>query len=253
MSSIFSIQEDDVPNKNQMRASLITTPLAEKPSLHENTESKGSIVKRFSQALKDLFGRPSGPTPFSKDPKSDNEPLLENYQTASVLGTAHTQNNPRFATLEHLSPWFPEADPSDSKAKTFTAWRSKRGRVLWFCALVAGIVFLINVVVTILFRIEWKATGGFGVIYQGECSNSKRINSGLHIVINILSTALLAASNLCMQLLAAPTRKEIDEAHSKFRWLDIGVPSFRNLSSISSKRRTIVFILVISSVPLHFL
>ncbi len=63
-------------------------------------------------------------------------------------------------------------------------------------------------------------------IFQGDCSRTEIISAGLHVIINVLSTLLLGASNMCMQLLAAPTRSEIDKAYKDFVWLDIGVPSF---------------------------
>ncbi|KAL8848269.1 MAG: hypothetical protein Q9221_006707 [Calogaya cf. arnoldii] len=53
-----------------------------------------------------------------------------------------------------------------------------------------------------------------------------------------------------MQCLGSPTREEIDRAHAKRRWLDVGVPSVRNLRNISPKRAVTWFLLAISSVPL---
>lgn len=70
---------------------------------------------------------------------------------------------------------------------------------------------------------------------------------------NVLSTLLLGASNYTMQCLASPTREEVDRAHSQNRWLDIGVPSIRNLTRISSHRKVLWWLLVISGVPLHLL
>ncbi len=55
-----------------------------------------------------------------------------------------------------------------------------------------------------------------------------------------------------MQLLAATTREEIDTAYKKFQWLDIGVPSVRNLRSISRERLAVWCVLAHSCVPLHF-
>ncbi|KAJ4357542.1 uncharacterized protein N0V89_002118 [Didymosphaeria variabile] len=55
-----------------------------------------------------------------------------------------------------------------------------------------------------------------------------------------------------MQRLVAPTRKEIDDAHSTRKWLDIGMPSVRNLASISKVRMVIWVLLGLSSIPLHF-
>lgn len=75
----------------------------------------------------------------------------------------------------------------------------------------------------------------------------------LHLAINVLSTVLLGASNYCMQCLSSPTRGDVDKAHSKGVWLDIGVPSVRNLRRISGRRFALWCLLAVSSIPLHFL
>ncbi|KAL8708100.1 MAG: hypothetical protein Q9220_006954 [cf. Caloplaca sp. 1 TL-2023] len=54
-----------------------------------------------------------------------------------------------------------------------------------------------------------------------------------------------------MQCLSAPTRDEIDRAHQRQRWLDIGVPSIRNLRAMSWYRISLWFLLASSSIPLH--
>ena len=56
-----------------------------------------------------------------------------------------------------------------------------------------------------------------------------------------------------MPCLASPTREEVDRAHRQNRWLDIGVPSIRNLTRISPHRKVLWWLLVISGVPLHLL
>jgi hypothetical protein len=68
----------------------------------------------------------------------------------------------------------------------FTGWRFG---VLNF-ALWASVVFLINLVGTI-----WGAaatTGERGVLFEGDCDRVKQLSTGLHLLINILSTILLA-------------------------------------------------------------
>lgn len=37
-----------------------------------------------------------------------------------------------------------------------------------------------------------------GVLHEGDCDRVKQLSVGLHLVINILSTILLGASNYCM-------------------------------------------------------
>lgn len=79
------------------------------------------------------------------------------------------------------------------------------------------------------------------------------MSAWLHLAINVLGTILLGASNYCMQCLSFPTRDEVNKAHSRGAWLDIGVPSVRNLRQISSKRLALWWLLAVSSIPLHFL
>ena len=56
-----------------------------------------------------------------------------------------------------------------------------------------------------------------------------------------------------MQRLSAPTRTEINEAHAKRKYLDIGIPSFRNLGRIGHFRTLLWMVLACSSLPLHLL
>lgn len=92
---------------------------------------------------------------------------------------------------------------------------------------------------------------GFPVVYRGTCRQAERLNTIYHLFINILSTAMLAASNYCMQLLCAPTRSNIDKAHASGVWLDIGITSLRNLRFVTWKRRALWIALCVSSLPLH--
>lgn len=56
-----------------------------------------------------------------------------------------------------------------------------------------------------------------------------------------------------MQCLAAPTRKDIDNAHSQNAWMDIGVLSIRNISRIAWPKKILWSCLFASSIPLHLL
>ena len=159
----------------------------------------------------------------------------------------------RFATLRLLRPWFPEADPEHERAHTFRTWRSRRDVLMQTCSIASTIIFLINLSCTIVFKVKWGSDNDINSFYQGDCVKAEKISTGLHVVINLLSTLLLGASNLCMQLLAAPRRSEVDRAHNEFVWLHIGVPSLRNLRHIGRERLLICIILGISSIPLHFL
>lgn len=127
-----------------------------------------------------------------------------------------------------------------------------------YCALAASLVFLMNTI----FLLAGEGRSGFPtldsnegkrVLYDGQCDTTKKINIGVHLLINILSTVLLGASNYCMQCVSAPTRAEVDQAHANFKWVDIGIPSIRNLGRVRRLRVYIWLILGLSSLPLHLL
>ncbi|KAI2932705.1 hypothetical protein CBS63078_1475 [Aspergillus niger] len=90
-------------------------------------------------------------------------------------------------------------------------------------------------------------------MYNGNCTLSSRWGTGIHIVINLLSTTLLEASNYAMQCVSGPSRTDVDNAHKKRRWLDIGVMSFRNFRVMNIKRKLLWLVLLLSSVPIHMM
>ena len=120
-------------------------------------------------------------------------------------------------------------------------------------AIGAATILLFNIILTIVAFAKSPAQGGLANIQEGNCSESDRLDFWLHLLINALSTILLAASNYCMQCLSSPTRKDIDKAHAQHRWLDIGVQSLRNLGRISGHRLCLWWLLALSSIPLHLL
>ncbi|KAF5366669.1 hypothetical protein D9757_012752 [Collybiopsis confluens] len=128
-----------------------------------------------------------------------------------------------------------------------TGWRFGA----WFATFQGCAVLLTNVIILI-----WSSrkTGGsaVGIVFQGNCDMVDRYSIGIHLVINVLSTVLLGASNYIMQTLCAPTRDEVDRAHEKGIWLDIGIQSLRNLKYVSRLKRILWIALSLSSIPLHF-
>jgi hypothetical protein len=130
----------------------------------------------------------------------------------------------------------------------FSGWRG--GVVVAIC--VTSFVLIVNVVLVILAKTRWNLKDGVATAFSGSCKEAATWTRAMHFVINFLSSLLLGASNYCMQRLVAPTREEVNAAHSRKRWLDIGIPSVRNLTWISKKRAIMWLLLAISSIPLHF-
>ncbi|KAH7050139.1 hypothetical protein B0J12DRAFT_663314 [Macrophomina phaseolina] len=101
----------------------------------------------------------------------------------------------------------------------FSGWRGGMLMSLFLAAFVLTleITFLI-VAVTV-----YGATGGpVGTLYEGSCSQAETLAPVSHLIINIRGTLLLAASNYTMQILAAPTRQEVDAGHKKSRYVLVG-------------------------------
>ncbi|KAF4443764.1 hypothetical protein F53441_11367 [Fusarium austroafricanum] len=101
----------------------------------------------------------------------------------------------------------------------------------WKVSLIGGacaciVVLVINLGVTIWSSVSFKGnenseTYEHGektrrrIIYEGSCSTSRTLNVVIHLIINIFGSVLLAASNYGMQCLSAPTRADVDKAHTR--------------------------------------
>lgn len=120
-------------------------------------------------------------------------------------------------------------------------------------ACMACLSLIVNLSVLIWALKSFEFTLGVAEIYAGDCQKSQTINTWVHLGINAVSTVLLSGSNYCMQVLSAPTRAEVDKAHASQRWLDIGIPSVRNLVSVWRAKLIMWLLLVVSSLPLHLM
>ena len=120
-------------------------------------------------------------------------------------------------------------------------------------ALVATIVLLINLLTLIVVYTNYEVKGHTATLFTGDCSTAGSTVSWLHLVINLLSSILLAASNFSMQCLSSPSRTEVNKAHAKRRWLAIGTPNVRNLRHVSRKKAMLWIMLGLSSFPLHLI
>ena len=121
------------------------------------------------------------------------------------------------------------------------------------CAVASAAVMVMNLTLSIWASRRYGLQEGLGTIQEGSCGEIKNLATLIHLGINMLSTLLLGASNYTMQCLSFPTRKDIDRAHGKNVWLNIGTPSIRNLRRISRFRMLLWFLVAISSVPLHLM
>ncbi|TEA12883.1 hypothetical protein C8034_v005491 [Colletotrichum sidae] len=90
-------------------------------------------------------------------------------------------------------------------------------------------------------------------VFEGDCDSARVRLMALKAFVNTFSTLILVSSNYFMQMLAAPTRADIDGAHRRSRWMDVGIPSMRNLRFVSPWRGVLWCLLALSSLPFHLL
>ncbi|KAI1452582.1 hypothetical protein F4805DRAFT_472335 [Annulohypoxylon moriforme] len=130
---------------------------------------------------------------------------------------------------------------------------SKRSIGIVSCMLVVALAFILNLSLLLYLVIRDDGFKSYGDLFTESCDQMKTIETVVHLIINILSSMVVTATNYCSQILVAPTQAEVTRAHEKGDWLETGVPSFHNLlyGRISGKRRLIWTIIMISSVPLH--
>ncbi|KAK5189871.1 hypothetical protein LTR99_004144 [Exophiala xenobiotica] len=167
------------------------------------------------------------------------------------------------ATIKDQTPLLdPSTDPIryDTASSRRWKWPVFRGHSRLYgwktgalsAAVFAGISLLINLVVLVWLATH-KASSGLVELFIGSCSKVQSMDLWVHLAINALSTLLLGGSNYCMQCLCAPTRQDVDAAHAKGKWLDIGVPSTRNLSRVPIYKSVMWWMFGLSSVPLHLM
>ncbi|PSN75612.1 hypothetical protein BS50DRAFT_478330 [Corynespora cassiicola Philippines] len=128
-----------------------------------------------------------------------------------------------------------------------SGWRFAVGA----CFVGASTVFLINISIAFWLQSISEGRAGRRTVFEGDCSKAKSLNTGFHIAINALSTILLASSSYCMQVISAPTRAQVDKAHSRRGWLNVGIMSFHNIRRAPRKRLIFFNSTLFLSIPNH--
>ncbi|KAI1419584.1 hypothetical protein F5Y12DRAFT_793488 [Xylaria sp. FL1777] len=89
--------------------------------------------------------------------------------------------------------------------------------------------------------------------YMGASTGWKKAAKVNCVLLTFICIILLASSNFFMQVLNAPSRDELDVAHRRGKWLEIGVSSMRNLFVVSKFKTWCWLGLSITSLPIHVL
>ncbi|KAK1978279.1 hypothetical protein LZ30DRAFT_218972 [Colletotrichum cereale] len=213
-------------------------------ALRDSVEDRGPAVELLAITPSQVTTTPPSPDASIED----NIPLVD---AIDDTGSVSSFRAGRFADKDLLSGWFPQIERDENSS--WGIWFSKRSRALMVQISIISTILITNLAVTIFAYSRYGSKNGVGLIYQGDCSTIKRLDQWIHLLINLLGTGMLAASNFCMQLQAAPTRKNVDFAHEKGKWMDIGIPSLRNLRYLDNWQRASWALLALSSIPIHLI
>lgn len=162
--------------------------------------------------------------------------VTTNYDPLQPLVDQVTNDRPSFK-----GPRFPK----------LTGWRV--GAAVAFTTASTALIINVSVGIWALTSKDKSSRNVLIEIFSGDCNRVSSLNVWAHLAINALSTMLLSGSNYCMQCLVAPTRDDINRAHAKRKWLDIGTPSVRNLRQVGTTKAVLWWALGLSSVPLHLM
>ena len=148
--------------------------------------------------------------------------------------------------LNYTRPVYPLLSPLTTKStRVIKAWQVS---VAFYANLTAAALIL-NLSLTLWVVSCFPSDNGIVTLIEGDCSRVSQWDTWLHLPINVLNIILLGGSNHTMQCLVSPTRMEIDKAHAKGSWLDVGVPSTKNLFKVDRKRSVLWFLIAFTSIP----
>lgn len=96
------------------------------------------------------------------------------------------------------------------------------GRAAVFNTLIVGTLAILLFSLLCFVSAKTGSLSKAWIFYEGSCTETTNINLFLHLLLNIISTLIIASSNFFMQILNAPTSYEVDRAHAKNRSLEFG-------------------------------
>ncbi|KAG9230910.1 hypothetical protein BJ875DRAFT_470951 [Amylocarpus encephaloides] len=225
--STYEIRELDSIDISSYRASHppLYQALVDQEDASRDGHFRGDSIDKYSSSSRQ--NRPSS--------HNSTRPAVHNWFMRFVLRSG------RYISYQSANTKHTESSNSHS------GWR---GGCIAACV-AAGTVLLLNLAFSITAAVISQSGMHIGELFEGDCEMVSRADSALHLAINIMGTILLGASNYTMQCISAPTRAEVSRQHSRGRYLDIGLPSIRNLHG--RKKKILFTLLVVSTMPLHFL
>lgn len=197
----------------------------------------------------ELDSTPNDEAADALDPRHPHDPTNESSKPSSPLNP----DSLRYATTSLLSRFFSSADRDHQRPKPWYRRMSRSKTMLATQMLLALLTCACNIAFLIWAYGVDKPVGGIGTLYQGSCDTADRLNTGAHVVLNVFSSLFLGAGNYCMQVLVAPSKRQVRRAGAVGgRSYDVGVHSLRNLRRIRGSKKALWGGLCACSGLLHF-
>jgi hypothetical protein len=193
------------------------------------------------------YMRGETPETLARRREREGNPHQPDYQ-------AHTRENSRAADLYNTNSRLNSMDlegllgTGASKVSTvrklISGWRGGVGLNMFL----AFLIFVVIVVCLILAVTTDLISAQQTIAVTDKCGKILTLNQGLHGLANVLGVFFVVGANYVAQILVSPTRPELDAAHQNQRWLDIGIPSMRNLGGIAMWRAILSIVIVFIAV-----
>ncbi|OCK73822.1 hypothetical protein K432DRAFT_472278 [Lepidopterella palustris CBS 459.81] len=169
--------------------------------------------------------------------------------TTPLVNPTYRESSVPRKGLSRYNPW--------SLGRKLDHWQRSNKYSGWRLGVLSGSVMASFVLMcnVVLLLVGMLAKGGYSAgiatLHTGSATRIGRLSTMYHVLINVLSTLLLSASNYTMQVLCSPTRNDVDKAHALGRHVNIGILSAQNLRCINWRRVALWWTLTLSSIPLH--
>lgn len=191
----------------------------------------------------------------AKQPPHQNSVATENNPPRKISNLLRSR-------LASLRRWILSSGPARSysevvddaaahKVKARSGWRVG----IMFCCVAISVCLIAETVLLIWASVRSSGAKGSGLIYAGHCQRVRSMEVWLLLPLNIAATVIVGTSNYVMQIMSAPTREQIDTAHSFAKPIAVAGIKFNDMRNNhgGNLRRAIWWLLGLSSIPIHLL
>lgn len=187
-------------------------------------------------------------TPMGHRPHQSRTAEFEGFlDDATTHHDGDRSRSPGDGDEEHMLGGYSEKQQSDRRRvwkKSLVGWRG--GVAL--NVLLGVLILLTGVACLVYAAVKGMLSASESVIFSGSCATAERIDFGVHALVDVFAAVLLAGGNYVFQVLSSPTRGEVDAAHARKKWLDVGIPSVRNLAHVAKSRAVLTVVVLLVAV-----